>query len=50
LGFKNPENIQYNLIEQVVNELRGHGKCVSTGASAARTNRILELVVKDKAL
>lgn len=50
LGFENPENIQYNLIEQVVNELRGHGKCVSTGASAARTNRILELVVKDKAL
>lgn len=44
--FQNPENIQYHLIEQVVSELRGNGKCSSNGVSAARTNRILEKVLK----
>ncbi len=45
--FVNPENIQLNLISQVVNELRGEGKCASTGYSAARTSRVLEEVVRD---
>ncbi len=45
-SFQNPENIQYNLIGQVVNELRGKGKCASNGVSAARTNRVLEQVLK----
>lgn len=30
LSFKNPENISFFLIQQVVNELRGKGKCNST--------------------
>ncbi len=45
--FQNPENIQFNLISQVVGELRGEGKCASTGYSAARTSRILEEVVRE---
>ena len=45
-SFQNPENIQYKLIEQVVNEILGRGKCASTGVSAARTNRVLEQVLK----
>ncbi len=45
--YQNPENIQYNLISQVVSELRGEGKCVSTGLTAARTSRILEETVQE---
>lgn len=46
-SFKNPENISQHLIEQVVNDLRGTGNCVSTMYSAARTSRVLEEIVKE---
>lgn len=46
MGFNNPKHISQNLIQQVVNELRGEGKCVSTGISAARTSKVLDEVVK----
>ncbi len=46
-SFQNPENIQHHLIRQVVQELRGEGKCVSTGYSAARTSLVLEEIVLD---
>jgi len=45
--FHNPEHISQNLVEQVVNELRGNEKCVSTGESAARTSWVLDEIVKD---
>lgn len=45
-SFQNPENISHFLIQQVVQELRGEGKCVSTGYSAARTSWVLEEIVK----
>ena len=41
-----PENVQYYLIEQVVNALSGKGTAVSTGISAARTSYVLDEVVK----
>jgi predicted dehydrogenase len=44
--FTNPENIQYNLVRQIVNELRSEGQCVSTGISAARTGWVLDEMVK----
>jgi predicted dehydrogenase len=44
--FVNPENISRLLVQQVVNELRGAGKCVSTGESAARTNRVMEEIIR----
>lgn len=47
LSFENPQHISQNLVEQVVNELLGNGKCVSTGESAARTSWVLEQMVKD---
>ncbi|MDD4227025.1 MAG: Gfo/Idh/MocA family oxidoreductase [Mariniphaga sp.] len=47
MEFVNPEHISQNLVQQVVNELRGKGKCVSTGISAARTNWVLEQMVKN---
>lgn len=43
--YLNPENIQYNLIKQVNDELSSKNKCVSTGATAARTNWVLEQII-----
>jgi predicted dehydrogenase len=44
--FINPENIQQNLVQQVVDTLLGKSSCVSTGFTAARTSRVLEEIVK----
>lgn len=46
--FEMPKHIQYFLIESIIKELLGEGKCPSTGVSAARTNRVLETIVKNK--
>jgi predicted dehydrogenase len=46
-NFQNPENISKLLIRQVVEELQGNGKCVSTGYSAARTNWVMGEITKD---
>ena len=46
-SFLNPEHISQNLVQQVVNELLGNGKCVSTGESAARTSWVLDEIVKE---
>jgi len=45
--FENPQHISQHLVQQVVDELRGVGECVSTGVSAACTSWVLEKVVKD---
>ena len=42
-----PENVQYYLIEQVVNALSGKGIVVSTGITAARTSRVMDEVVAE---
>jgi predicted dehydrogenase len=42
-----PENIQVYLIEQIVRALSGKGEVVSTGISAARTNWVMDEVVKE---
>ena len=42
-----PEHVQYYLIEQIVNELSGKGKAVSTGETAARTSRIMDEMVSE---
>lgn len=47
LTFKNPHNISQNLVKQVIDELRGVGKCVSTGISAARTSWVMDEMVKN---
>lgn len=43
--FPRKDPIQQPLIETVVAELCGQGKCPSTGESGARTNRVLEEIV-----
>jgi predicted dehydrogenase len=47
MEFKNPAHISQNLVQQVVDELRGIGECVSTGVSAARTSWVLDEMVKE---
>ena len=42
--FDLPVHIQEFLIRDVVNELLGRGSCPSTGDSAARTNRVMEMI------
>jgi predicted dehydrogenase len=43
--FSPPQHIQQPLIQTVVDELRGQGRCPSTGSSAARTSRIMDEIV-----
>jgi len=40
-----PAHVQQPLIQTVVDELLGRGKCPSTGTSAARTSKILDIIV-----
>lgn len=46
MTFPPPRHIQQPLIQTIVDELRGQGKCPSTGISGARTNRVMELLCK----
>ena len=40
-----PEHIQQPLIQTIVNELHGVGECPSTGVSAARTAKVMDMIV-----
>jgi predicted dehydrogenase len=46
MKFEIPKHIQQPLIQTIVDELLGKGKCPSTGVSGARTNKVLELLSK----
>lgn len=45
--FENPVNISHLLVKNVVESLLAGTSSVSTGESAARTNRVLEAIVKN---
>ena len=40
-----PEHVQQPLVQTVVDALRGRGSCESTGETAARTSRVLDLAL-----
>ena len=40
-----PEHIQQPLIQSIVNELLGTGVALSTGESAARTNKVMDMIL-----
>lgn len=42
-----PKHVQFQLIESVVKDILGKGKCVSTGISASRTNWVMEEILKE---
>lgn len=39
-----PEHIQQPLIQTIIDELRGVGTCPSTGISAARTSKVMDMI------
>jgi 1,5-anhydro-D-fructose reductase (1,5-anhydro-D-mannitol-forming) len=42
----NPPHIQQPLIQSIVDELHGRGRCESTGVSAARTQAVMDTVLR----
>lgn len=40
-----PEHVQQPLVQQVVDQLRGRGRCASDGESALRTARVMDQIV-----
>jgi len=44
--FENPENIQQGLIQLVVDDLLGKGRCPSTGQNGARTSWVMDQILK----
>ncbi|HEY3390403.1 MAG TPA: Gfo/Idh/MocA family oxidoreductase, partial [Prolixibacteraceae bacterium] len=45
--FERPAHVQSNLMAKIVSSLRGEGDSPSTGKSAARSNYVLDEMVKD---
>jgi predicted dehydrogenase len=43
--IERPQHIQQDLIRSIVAELRGEGRCPSTGLSAARTSKVMEMIL-----
>lgn len=46
LEYRNPPHVHQPLIQTVVDELLGRGRCESTGESAARTARVMDRCLK----
>ena len=44
-----PQHVQQPLVQNIVDALLGRGECASTGESAARTSRIMDLIVRSEA-
>jgi 1,5-anhydro-D-fructose reductase (1,5-anhydro-D-mannitol-forming) len=42
----NPENIQYYLIKDVVEDLQGTGKSPSNGTTGARTSKVMDIILQ----
>jgi predicted dehydrogenase len=45
--FTMPVNIQHPLIQTIVEELQGTGKCPSTGVSGARTAKVMDDIMEE---
>lgn len=43
--YINPENIQHNMIQNVVDAIHGEAQSISNGISAARTSLVMEKIV-----
>jgi predicted dehydrogenase len=42
-----PPHVHQPLVQTIVDELNGTGRCASTGASAARTTRVIDRILRD---
>jgi predicted dehydrogenase len=45
--FTPPEHVQQPLIQTIVDDLNGAGKCPSTGETAAETNRVMDFIYRN---
>jgi predicted dehydrogenase len=45
--ISNPAHVQQPLIQSIVDELNGNGHCPSTGLSAARTAKVIDIILQD---
>jgi len=46
-AIENPKHIQQPLIQTIVDDLLGRGKCPSNGESGARTNQVMDELLKE---
>jgi predicted dehydrogenase len=46
IDLPDPRHIQQPLIQSVVDDLSGRGKCPSTGSSAARTSKVMDIALE----
>ncbi len=46
-AIENPVHVQQPLIQTIVDELNGMGRCPSTGVTAARTTRVMDEVLRE---
>lgn len=46
LPFEKPPHVQHQLMQTIIDELRGEGKSPSNGITAARTSKVLDEMVK----
>jgi len=49
LAIRNPPHVHQPLIQSIVDELLGRGRCESTGESAARTSWVMEQCIDRRA-
>ena len=47
LPIGDPEHVHQPLIQTIVDELNGTGKCPSTGESGARTARVMDAILAE---
>ncbi len=48
IAIDNPAHVHQPLIQSIVDELRGEGRCPSTGISAARTAKVMDDLLRPK--
>jgi hypothetical protein len=47
LPLRNPPHVHQPLIQTIVDELRGQGRCDSTGESGARASWVMDRLLED---
>jgi 1,5-anhydro-D-fructose reductase (1,5-anhydro-D-mannitol-forming) len=47
VAIRNPPHVHQPLIQSIVNELLGHGRCESTGESGARASWVMDQLLEE---
>jgi predicted dehydrogenase len=47
IELPDPPHVHQPLVQTIVDEMAGQGRCPSTGASAARTARVIDIILRD---